>query len=167
MDEIFVPVRDFPRYAVSNHGRVQNVKTGRILKGGKTRGYLTVVLCSVNGNMTCTVHRLVAQHFLPNPDNKREVDHVDGNPMNNYLSNLRWATRGENQRNCKSRSGSSSKYLGITWHKRDNKWQAQIKIEGKRKHLGYFTDEVEAAKVYDAAAREHNGEFARPNFPES
>jgi len=60
--------------------------------------------------------------------------------------------------------GSSSKYKGVAWHKRRGKWQAYIKIGDKIRHLGVFTDELAAARAYDIAARQHFGEFARPNF---
>lgn len=101
--EIFLPLKDVvecgDNYEVSNYGNVRNLKTGRIMKAhkcGNGVGYLQVVL-SLNGEKKhITIHRLVALAFLPNPYNKREVNHKDGNKRNNLLSNLEWATSREN-----------------------------------------------------------------------
>lgn len=78
-------------YKISNFGRVYNTKYDRFLKPGKLRnGYLLVVLCN-NGVKKChTVHRLVAEAFLPNPEKLPEVNHKDTNKENNYASNLEW-----------------------------------------------------------------------------
>jgi hypothetical protein len=64
-----------------------------------------------------------------------------------------------------SGSRKSSKYRGVAWCKRNNKWTAQITYDGKRHHLGSFEDEEEAAKAYDRAARAHKEEQAQLNFP--
>ena len=96
------------------------------------------------------------------------VDHINGNPSDNRASNLRSASQSENMRNVKVRSGSSSRYLGVSWHKASGKWVAQLRAkDGKRFHLGTFSSEEDAAMAYDTAARSHHGAFARPNFPSS
>jgi hypothetical protein len=94
------------------------------------------------------------------------VDHIDRNPLNNTRANLRFCTHSENQRNKASKPLSTSKYLGVHWHKKDCKWQATIRVEGKKVYLGSFKSEEDAARAYDAAAREHHGQFANPNFKE-
>ena len=66
--------------------------------------------------------------------------------------------------NRKSRKNSTSKYKGVSWYKRTNKWRAIITVNGKNKYLGYFTSETETAAVYDLHARKHFGEFANLNF---
>ena len=101
--------------------------------------------------------------MLKNPDNKRCVDHIDGNRTNNHYENLRWATHSENGRNQKIQTNTSSVYKGVSFYKPLQKWTARFKPDGKQKHLGYFTDEREAAKTYNAAALEHFGAFAKPN----
>ena len=63
------------------------------------------------------------------------------------------------------KKSAHSKYRGVTLEKRINKWQTQIRINGKHKIIGYFNDEIEAAKAYDKAARKHHKEFAVLNFP--
>lgn len=85
-------------YQVSNIGRVKRVKVGkgkpyRILQPMINKNYYLVLkLCSKQ----TFIHRLVAQAFIPNPENKHEVDHIDGNRQNNYVNNLRWVTHREN-----------------------------------------------------------------------
>lgn len=88
-------IEDRPNYSVSDCGEVRNDKTGRILKLAKHRcGYLHVML----GRKTVPlyVHRLVATAFVPNPDGKTQVDHINGNKRDNRASNLRWVSPSEN-----------------------------------------------------------------------
>jgi hypothetical protein len=68
----------------------------------------------------------------------------------------------ENNRNKRSRAGSSSKYKGVSWHKDNQNWQARC----NSKYLGSYTQEEEAARVFDKAARELHGDYARLNFPD-
>jgi hypothetical protein len=93
------------------------------------------------------------------------VDHIDHNGLNNRKKNLRNCTFAENCRNTRLSSGTTSKYKGVHWHKRQKKWAAAIRCNNKTHHLGYFTDEAEAAKVYDKAAKKYHGVFASLNFP--
>ena len=93
-----------------------------------------------------------------------EVDHRDMDGLNNQRSNLRLATSSQNKYNRRSQRGSKSRFIGVSWHIRTSNWQSQITSQGEHKKLGYFVDEVEAAKAYDRAARELHGEFARCNF---
>lgn len=92
------------------------------------------------------------------------VDHRDGNGLNNTRSNLRLATRAQNAANSRPRGGSSA-YKGVCLTRWG--WQAYITADKRRIHLGYYTDEVAAAMVYDHAARQAYGAFARLNFPHS
>lgn len=99
-----------------------------------------------------------------------QVDHEDGDGLNNQRYNLRPATNMQNHANeRKTRTWrgrpTSSRFKGVGWYKAGSKWQASIQSEGRKRGLGYFTDEEEAARVYDAAAREAFGEFAKVNFP--
>jgi hypothetical protein len=95
------------------------------------------------------------------------VDHINHKGYDNRKANLRIVAIAENNRNCrKTIKDSSSKYLGVSLCKSTNKWRAVICISGQDFHLGYFDDEIEAAKAYDEAVKKHRGEFAVLNFPQ-
>jgi len=94
-----------------------------------------------------------------------QVDHINGARSDNRWHNLRAATSAENARNRSSNNASTSKFLGVSWATRQNRWHAQIGSGGVRLHLGFFISETDAATAYDAAAAARYGEFARLNFP--
>jgi hypothetical protein len=94
------------------------------------------------------------------------IDHIDMNGLNNQRANLRAATKSQNGGNRKPVAGSSSRFKGVVWYKRDSVWQAAIRVDNRNHHLGYFASEEAAARAYDAAAPKWFGEFARLNFPE-
>lgn len=87
---------------------------------------------------------------------KNQIDHIDGDGLNNRPENMRDVTQRENTRNARMRSDNTSSVTGVYWYKPYGTWKAQININGKRKHLGYFTDFGEAAAAYRKAA-EANG----------
>lgn len=93
----------------------------------------------------------------------KQTDHIDGDGLNNQRTNLRICSTAENQHNQRIRTVGSSQYKGVCWHKRDQRWRAQIKLEGTSKCLGSFDSEVEAALAYNWAAKEHYREYARLN----
>lgn len=116
------------------------------------------------------LHRVIAERKFGAIPPELHVDHANRNPLDNRRCNIRLATRTENARNCgphKRRNGSSQ-YKGVSLFRPTGKWRAEIRVDtpkGKRSlHLGYFASEVEAAKAYDDAARQHHGEFAYLNF---
>jgi hypothetical protein len=88
-------INDFNNYEVSTFGNVRNKKTGRILKSSNNGGYFYVNLSKIKGNYKL-IHRLVAEAFIENPENKAHVNHKDKNSLNNNLSNLEWASPKEN-----------------------------------------------------------------------
>lgn len=102
-------------YQVSNFGRVKSLR--RVLKAGLRKGYLYISL----RNKKFNIHRLVAIAFIPNPGNLPEVDHIDGNKLNNNANNLKWATRQQNELNpiTKNRISKSLKGRNILWKEKN------------------------------------------------
>lgn len=96
--EIWKPVCNFEdRYLVSNRGRVYSKKISKLLKPIITKkGYLTVELWRNYKRKVIKIHRLVAESFLENPLQRKEINHKDGNKQNNCVDNLEWCTRSEN-----------------------------------------------------------------------
>ena len=93
------------------------------------------------------------------------VDHRNSRSLDNRKSNLRPATPSQNACNARrDKSNTYSKYRGVSFSRRKGKWFAEIRINGKKTWLGYFTNEIDAAKKYDMAARKYHGEFAVLNF---
>ena len=98
-EEIWKEIAGFPNYAVSNRGRVMNLKSGKVLKNKlNANGYKDVGLYNGDGTKRkyVMVHRLMAQAFIPNPDNLSQVNHIDENKCNNDVSNLEWVTASQN-----------------------------------------------------------------------
>lgn len=106
-----------------------------------------------------SMHRMI----LGLTDRSLMVDHKDRNKLNNCRSNLRVASALENGRNKTHLLSGTSKYRGVSWYKRDQKWIVHIRVNKRNKHLGIFTDEIEAAKRYNEAAKVLHGEFASLN----
>ena len=95
-----------------------------------------------------------------------QVDHRNGDGLDNRKENLRLATPSQNQQNRHNLSLNTSGYRGVTWHKKCQKWQSVIKLNGKNYYLGLYINPESAASAYDLKVIELFGEFARLNFPE-
>jgi hypothetical protein len=104
------------------------------------------------------MHRLIMQ-----PADNMEVDHINGNPLDNRRSNLRIVTHSQNQKNMGIGTKNKSGFKGVSWHKKAKKWQVHLRIGSDRGYIGIFNDLLEAAEAYNKAARLHYGEFARLN----
>lgn len=92
-----------------------------------------------------------------------DIDHINGNTLDNRRCNLRICRHAQNSYNQILPKNNTSGYKGVTWYKRYNKWLAQTLVDGKRKNLGYFNNKLDAAKAYNEAAIKYFGKFARIN----
>jgi len=118
------------------------------------RGYITVTLTKNWKRKSFHLHRIVYHLYHPewnimNTSKDNHVDHIDGNPSNNHIENLRAVTQ---QENC----FNDHKAKGYSFNKRAGKWIAQIKLNGKSKHLGYFENEEDARQAYVEAKLIHH-----------
>jgi hypothetical protein len=143
------PIPGFPGYEVSDTGSVRHGE--RILKGcvqtdpgGYTR--IQINLYKDGNRTTFTVSRLIAQVFLPNPDNLPTVDHIDQDSTNNHVSNLRWASEHDQAMNKHHAIGVSGlSHIG----KYKNKWRVKFKRHGQIVFCKYFPTKEEAEDERD------------------
>ena len=94
-----------------------------------------------------------------------QVDHIDHDGLNNRRDNLRICTTAQNAANKRKDTGTISLYKGVDWHKGNKAWRARVSLKGKRIEIGHFHREEDAARTYDAKAKELFGQFASLNFP--
>ena len=153
--EIWKEVPNYEKYMVSSRGRVKSLnfnKTGveSLLKQNIVKKYLSTTLSKEGRAKTFYIHKLVAMAFLNHIPcgTKVDVHHIDGNRLNNNLSNLELLTRQEHAIETWKSRGKTSAYVGVCWSKTNKKWKVQIRIEGKQKCIGHFEDEVSASEAY-------------------
>ena len=143
-DRDFASVSRFKWY-VTSHGYARTGVHMGYLGGKKKMVYMYL-------------HRLILR-----PPEGMDIDHRNHNTLDCRRANMRICTRSQNMQNQITTKGTS-KYKGVCWIKREAKWSAGIKLNARSIHIGLFDDEIEAARSYDAAARELFGEFARTNL---
>lgn len=137
--------------------RSNRVKIGDPVSYINNKGYLSVRLLG----RQYLVHRLV--WFLENKEWPERLDHKDGNRLNNQIDNLRTATSSQNNANRVKKSGATSTYKGVYWHKQRRKWHVQLSLNKKSISCGLFESEEEAALAYNLKALELHGEFTKLN----
>ena len=123
---------------------------------GNSKNYASIVV---------NKKRFELHRYIMNYTGKDIIDHINHNPLDNRKINLRIATRQQNSQNTSSVKNSSSKYVGVSkTQQKIPKYSAQIVVNNKKIHLGYFESEIEAAKVRDIATKKYFGEFGNLNF---
>jgi len=152
--EIWKNITDYPDYQVSNYGRVKSLKFDkeRYLKYGiDDRGYHHCVLYKNGKGKKHKAHLLVWDHFGDKPRNGRilQVDHIKENDKtNNRIDNLQLLNSRNNKNKSIDKNNTSSKYVGVSWHKPTGKWMSRINIKDKQIYLGLFDDEYDAHLAY-------------------
>lgn len=163
MEEIWKAIPGYEGYyEVSDQGNVRSLDRkvgsmffkGKVLKQNINKGYYRLELSHKSKGTTFQTHQLVAMAFLnhkPCGFKGFVVDHIDNNPLNNNLSNLQLISHRENS--SKDVKNKTSLFTGVSFIKSKNKWSSNIHFNGKKKHLGYFTSEIEASEYYQNALK--------------
>lgn len=149
-----VPIKEFEDlYMISDTGQVWSIKSNRFkylhpIKGG----YKRASLHRDGIKKRYTVSRLVALHFLPNPKNFPCVNHIDGNPTNNVVSNLEWCSDGYNVLHgyaggVNRKRVGKSKYRNVIWHKKTKRWNVHVKRDYRTHYVGSYKDEEKANRA--------------------
>ncbi len=123
------------------------------------KGYYLTGLCRGKKVINLRVHRLVAKTFIPNTENKNQVDHIDNNKTNNDVNNLRWATNQKNSRNKGIGKTNTTGINRVGWYEKYKKWRAYVDIDVIKIHLGYFDSKEEAQEKRISAVNGAFGEF--------
>lgn len=149
--ETLIDLEDFKRVAIYRW------KASKPSKGNK-------FYAKRNAHVNKKERVLSLSRFIMNAPKELEVDHKNGDSLDNRKCNLRLCTATQNRVSFRSKNEKySSKYRGVSKHR--NKWLAQIGIKGKASYIGVFSDPIEAARARDKKALEVYGEFAQLNFP--
>ena len=127
------------------------VKAGTIATSKNSRGYLVVRFAKNGCNFRHLAHRVAWLLYYGVDPGANEIDHIDQDPTNNRIGNLRLVSHGDNMKNQRKRSDNTSGITGVHWHKGTGKWRAYIHKDGKILHLGLFDDKFEAICVRKSA----------------
>lgn len=153
MEEIWKDVIGYEgSYQISNLGNVKSLLTNKNLKPCiNGSGYYIVSLCKKGKKKSTHIHSLLAEHFLIKKSNDLVVDHINNIKTDNSLENLQYTTYRVN--NTKDKINKKSKYIGLTFDKKCNKWRARIRINKINISLGYYETEYEAHLAYEKALK--------------
>ena len=139
--EIWKIIDGYSDYAISNFGRIKNIRKNKIRKSTKgNNGYMYVTLYLNKKTHSKTVHRLVAIHFLKNK--REQVNHKDGNKTNNKIENLEWVTRSENQLHCFK--------IGLNNHRNERNTKAKLSFKDaiKIRKLNKKMNQKDIGKIF-------------------
>ena len=153
-------IKNYSNYEVSTFGNIRNITTRNILKGRlRGKGYYAVALFNENGRKDVSIHRIVADTFIENENNKEQVDHRDGNKLNNRVENLRWIQNNENQRNRNISKNNTTGVKGVCYDKKNKSFNANITLDGLKIHIGCFKTLEEAKHARISKAKLLFGEY--------
>ena len=138
-----VEIDDFPNYRIFKDGRIYNKKRNKFLKPQTNNcGYQGISLCKDGKKKNFSIHRLLAIHYIENPDNKSEVDHINRDNRDNRIENLRWVSRSENNQNKDKQINNKSGHKNISYRKPGNRWRYDKVIKGKKVQK-YFDSKID------------------------
>ena len=162
-------------YEISSLGKIRNLQ-GKVLKTYiQNSGYEQIKINYQGLHIHKSIHRLVAEAFIPNPLNKEYVNHIDGNKLNNTVDNLEWCTNSENILHARktglnpynkptlglklkprSNNAKQSQYLGVHWDKSRQRWRAVVVLDKVKYLQKRYDSEYEAALARDECIKQHN-----------
>lgn len=146
-------------------GRLQKDGTRKEIFTGKDRGgyHRSYGLNTYPENMRSRLVWFAVNGPIPEG---MEINHKNHDRADDRIENLELVTRAENNRYRNKQKNNTTGYKGVSWYKEQNKFKTEIRVNRKKKYLGFYACPIEAARVYDKAAREHFGRFAILNFPD-
>lgn len=143
---------------VTKKGEHIFVDSKRVKDVSKLSWYVNKVGYAVNDSAP---RKLMHRFIMGYP--KGNIDHINGNKLDNRKCNLRICTQSQNMMNSLKRKTNKSGYKGVCWNKKYSKWEATLTVKYKHKFLGYFDDKIMAAKAYNKKAKDAFGKFAKLN----
>ena len=166
MIEYLIELKDYLNYFITESGDVYSDKFDKMRKMKLSvdgRGYLEIQITNKGKRYTKFIHKILAETFINNPDDKKCVDHIDRNKLNNNLNNLRWVTISENMRNQTKHKNNKSGIIGVCFDKSRNRWIAQwYDNEGKTNFKSFLCNKYPNAKQLSI---EYRKEMERLYYP--
>lgn len=136
------------KYVIYSDGRIYSNISNKFLKPQiNSRGYYIIKLCK----KFYQFHRIIAENFIPNPNNFKDINHINGIKIDNRIENLEWCNRRYNINHFYNKE-----FIGSQFVKSRNKWKSSIRINNKRIFLGYFNTPQEASEQYLNYIKLHN-----------
>lgn len=132
-------IQGYENYLIYPDGRVYSKKNDKFLKPGNRHGYYHITLCKDGKPKTHFIHRLMGKHYIPNPNNKPVIDHINRIRNDNRIENLRWATVKENIDNTGMLNTNTSGHRCISYDKAKKKWKFQKIHYGKHTQKRFKT----------------------------
>jgi hypothetical protein len=150
----FMEIVGYCNYLIYPDGKVSSKRfPDRYLKPATNKcGYKYVSLCKDGKQKTFKIHRLVAIHYIPNPENKREVDHINRDRKDNRVQNLKWATSSENQQNTGIRKNNKIGHKNICYDKPNDRWRYGKTFRGVRidKYFKTLEEAIQFKNEYES-----------------
>ena len=148
------PIENYENYVIFENCDLLNVNTGKYLKPSlNSNGYKGINLCKNGIRKNFSLHRLLAQAFIPNPKNKEQIDHINRDRLDNRLENLRWATRLENSQNKGTQINNTSGIKNINYNGKCWRFKKTI---NKKQFIKYFKKKEDAIQFKNKFYLENN-----------